>query len=699
MSALQPRLAAAILASACFLAPGASYAAAITNIGCGYYGTFLMKTDGSLWGFGENDRAQLGLGHFDDVLIRTRIASVNGVISTAHGVDYNLALCADGSVWSAGTGWFGELGTGSDNATNKVFCPIPGLSGVTGIASGDTHSLAVDDEGRMWAWGRNSRGQVGIGGNGDTNQPSRIAGLENVTMAAAGGYHSLALDKGGRAWAWGDNAYGQLGIGSLAYTNRPVQIQGLAGMRALAGGCYHSLALCQDGKVWAWGLGGYGALGLGNQNNTNRPTQIAGLDDVRYIVCGAFFSMALKNDGTVWAWGFNDYGQIGNGMEDLYCLTPQKIPGLSNAVAISAGRDHAAALDSQGRVWAWGNNWSGQMGIGTCGYRMEWTLVPGLDGVGAVTAGSDCSLALKHDGTVWAWGNGGNGQLGAGSNNSVNKPAKIDGLIGVSGISVGENFCAALKANGEVWTWGWNNYGQLGIGAAPDMTNRPVRSIGISGVGAIACGAGHVVASSNGHIWTWGKNTDGQLGNGMLFTNLPTVVGGINLRVVAAGSDHSAVLRPGTGQLFMFGNNSHGELGIGSTMKTNKATAVVGVAPTNLVCGRYHTLALQGDGSVWAWGDNVNGQLGLRFSLLWTNRPARIPSIDNIASLAPGCLAYHCLAMAADGALWAWGDNYYGDDKIVDVNIRRIRMKIEDEPSNPQYIMTIWGFGYKWGTN
>ena len=134
----------------------------------------------------------------------------------------------------------------------------------------------------------------------------------------------------------------------------------------------------------------------------------------------------------------------------------------------------------------------------------------------------------------------------------------------------------------------------------------------------------------------------------------------LDLRGVAAGSDHSAVLRPGTGQLFMFGNNSHGELGIGSTMKTNKATAVVGVAPTNLVCGRYHTLALQGDGSVWAWGDNVNGQLGLRFSLLWTNRPARIPSIDNIASLAPGCLAYHCLAMAADGALWAWGDNYYG---------------------------------------
>lgn len=45
-----------------------------------------------------------------------------------------------------------------------------------------------------------------------------------------------------------------------------------------------------------------------------------------------------------------------------------------------------------------------------------------------------------------------------------------------------------------------------------------------------------------------------------------------------------------------------------------------------------------------------------------------------------------------------WGESYYGEEKIVDVNIRRIRMKIEDEPSNPKYIITIWGYGYKWSS-
>ena len=43
-----------------------------------------------------------------------------------------------------------------------------------------------------------------------------------------------------------------------------------------------------------------------------------------------------------------------------------------------------------------------------------------------------------------------------------------------------------------------------------------------------------------------------------------------------------------------------------------------------------------------------------------------------------------------------WGENYFGDVKIVDVNIRRLRMKVEDEPSHPTHILTVWGYGYRW---
>lgn len=45
---------------------------------------------------------------------------------------------------------------------------------------------------------------------------------------------------------------------------------------------------------------------------------------------------------------------------------------------------------------------------------------------------------------------------------------------------------------------------------------------------------------------------------------------------------------------------------------------------------------------------------------------------------------------------FVWGDSYFGDDKLVDVNIHRLRNKIEDEPSQPKHLMTVWGLGYKW---
>lgn len=43
-----------------------------------------------------------------------------------------------------------------------------------------------------------------------------------------------------------------------------------------------------------------------------------------------------------------------------------------------------------------------------------------------------------------------------------------------------------------------------------------------------------------------------------------------------------------------------------------------------------------------------------------------------------------------------WQDEYFSDDKIVDVNVRRLRMKVEDDPSSPSHIQTVWGYGYKW---
>ena len=223
-----------------------------------------------------------------------------------------------------------------------------GLTGVTAIATGTFHTLALRSNRTVVGWGVNDAGQRSI-----------PAGLSGVTAIAAGRYHSLALKSDGTVVAWGD-----------AGAPQSVVPAGLTGVTAIAAGGDHSLALKSDGTVVAWGANYWGEI--------NVP---AGLMGVTAIAAGGGHSLALKSNGTVVAWGHDYYGAI-------------NVPaGLSGVVAIAAGYEHSLALKSDGTVVAWGNNDSGQ------------TNVPaGLTGVTAIAAGGSDSLALKSDGAVVAWG-------------------------------------------------------------------------------------------------------------------------------------------------------------------------------------------------------------------------------------------------------------------------------------------------------
>ncbi|MBF0487187.1 MAG: hypothetical protein HQK98_03415, partial [Nitrospirae bacterium] len=147
----------------------------------------------------------------------------------------------------------------------------------------------------------------------DSNTPVQVSGLTGVTAVAGGFEHTIALTGDGTVWAWGYNGYGQLGDGTNTNSNTPVQVSGLTGVTAVAGGAVHSVALRSDGTVWAWGLNQYGQLGNGTNTNSNTPVQVSGLTGVTAVAAGFEHSVALKSDGTVWAWGYNGYGQLGNG--------------------------------------------------------------------------------------------------------------------------------------------------------------------------------------------------------------------------------------------------------------------------------------------------------------------------------------------------------------------------------------------------
>jgi alpha-tubulin suppressor-like RCC1 family protein len=357
------------------------------------------------------------------------------------------AAIAGSSVLAWGGNWSGQLGSGN-NAGSSTPVGVKNLSDVTSVAGGSEHSLALKADGTVWAWGENGSGQLGNGTNADSNTPVQVRlktsygltfPLTGVKAIAAGGHHSLALRNDGTVWAWGHNGIGELGIGTYVDKNTAVKVTALSGITAIAGGGNHSLALKDDGTVLAWGSDAYGQLGdgVGGAANSNNPVQVVNLSNVTAIEGGDQHSLALKADGKVRAWGDNTYGQLGNGT-----LTDSDFPvtvnNLANVKAIAAGNGDSLALRYGGTVMAWGDNTFGQLGNGISGLgtkSVNPAPVSNLSDVKSIAAGDSHNLALKYDGTMRAWGYNTYGQLGNGTNadSDVPVPMSIGGIKFIAG--------------------------------------------------------------------------------------------------------------------------------------------------------------------------------------------------------------------------------------------------------------------------
>ncbi len=278
---------------------------------------------------------------------------LTNVKAVSAGHDFSLALKNDGTVWGWGLNLDWQLGDGSSHSSIRL-TPIQVrdeadqgfLTGVTDIASGGAHSLAVKSDGTVRAWGANNDGQVGSGSSNTTHfTPVQVSGLTNVKAVAGGAFHSLALKNDGTVWAWGYNAEGQLGDGTNTSWSTPVKVGGLSNVVAISadGSGNHSMALKSDGTVWAWGENGAGRLGDGTTTDRNKPVKVTGLTGIKAISAGTGHSMAAKSDGTVWTWGSNVDGELGDGTENNSRPTPGKVKNLTDAKAVEAG-GHSLAL-------------------------------------------------------------------------------------------------------------------------------------------------------------------------------------------------------------------------------------------------------------------------------------------------------------------------------------------------------------------
>jgi alpha-tubulin suppressor-like RCC1 family protein len=342
------------------------------------------------------------------------------------------------------------------------------------------------------------------------------------------------------------------------------------------------------GAVWGWGSNRFVELAFNDVPQYPNPLANTGIGAVVGISIGGWFSLAMRDDGTLWSWGNNSYGSLGDGTT-ISRFTAQPVLGLGPVVGFSAGDAHALAVTTDGKVWSWGWNAYGQLGIGVAGTdRRSPVPVEGpggtgqLSGVVSVAAAGGYSAALKDDGTVWAWGDNSVGELGnsqVGPQSSV--PVQVENLTAVAAISLGGGQSLALKKDGTVYAWGLNTAGQVGDGTT---TNRfaavPVKdaaSVGtLSRVKAIATGTAFSLAlMQDGTVYAWGFNGTGQLGIG------PGGNQALPVHVLAL---------PNTGQAILHD--------------------VVAISASINASGSGHSLALIGDGTVAAWGDNFFGQLG-----------------------------------------------------------------------------------------
>ncbi len=281
------------------------------------------------------------------------------------------------------------------------------INGVTG----GNHSLATTDDGALWAWGRNSHGQLGLGDATSRSSPERVASLSSrtTTAIAAGLDFSLALTSDHTVWAWGRNQNGQLGLGDTTNRNVPTEVTALAGKSvvSLAACNTHAFALTSDGKLWAWGANGSGQLGLGyTSTSVTTPTEVAALSGVTVssISAGYYHSAAITADGRLLAWGKNTYGQLGLG-DTTDRSSPTVVPTFVGMTVsrVVAGCHHTLANTSDGRAWCFGWNYYGQLGLGDTSYRATPVelVLPGGRAVQAMAAGFGHSIAHADDGTTW----------------------------------------------------------------------------------------------------------------------------------------------------------------------------------------------------------------------------------------------------------------------------------------------------------
>jgi len=367
----------------------------------------------NVYSFGKGEFGRLGQGDSANRLAPTAISELSGLNITAvsAGAEHTLVLTADGNVYSFGNGASGQLGHGNtasqDVPTLIEYFETNSIT-ATAVSAGGEYSLVLSDDGDVYAFGRGTEGQLGLGGSTSVSTPTKITDTafdaETIVSISAGEQHSLAATAGGDVYSFGNSGAGRLGYDAGSIQTTPRKIPSFAGIRSISAGFNHSLAASVTGAVYSFGHGGWWQLGHGDNGTRLSPTQIVNLsgENITAVSAGQGFNLVLNEDGEVFSFGNGAEGYLGHGdspPQEATRQTPEKIQALvgKTVVSISAGKSHSIVLTDNGEVYAFGYGYYGQLGNGVNHNKFAPTLIQSTLVGKAIDAGYDHTIVAGEE--------------------------------------------------------------------------------------------------------------------------------------------------------------------------------------------------------------------------------------------------------------------------------------------------------------
>lgn len=657
-----------------------------------------IATTGVLYSWGSNSSGQLGT---NNITSKSSPVLVSGPVGTswsivAGGLTYSLATTITGVLYGWGLNTSGQLG---NNAATTLSSPVviagPTVRSWTAVAGSATWSAGITSDGSLWGWGvATTYGQTGQGAS-SISYPGLVAGpyissatAVSWTAVAAGASFSLAIDTVGVLYGWGYNAFNQLpvsgNLNNLSYPVRATVSAGTSWTTVAAGACF-GMAITSTGALYGWGNNSAGQVGINNSLNAISPVLVSGPAGTSWtaVAAGDSHALGVTSGFLLYAWGYNFQGQLGTANTTNYsspvAVVKPDVPTIfswsqikSNAGGSSNSAGHALGIRSDGTLWAWGANGSGQLGIATLTGVSSPVLVSSLAGVSwnVVAVGDFHSLGITTTGLLYGWGLNTSGQVGINSVTTVSSPVLVASpSVSWSTVDAGSSHSLAITTTGILYGWGLNNAGQVGNNLILTVSS-PVLVSGPAGTSwtKVAAGGSHSLGiTTTGVLYGWGLNLSGQVGiSSQVSKSSPVLVSGVagtSWNAVAAGNAHSLGITS-LGVLYAWGLNNAGQLGNNSAVSTSSRVLVAGPAGTSwtaIAAGMSHSIGITTTGVLYTWGYNFQGELGILTagftavsSPVLTSGPAGV----SWTSVAAG--TENSFAISTIGSLYAWGWNNQG---------------------------------------